>query len=59
MRKELEEIKKIRVSNNDLWLAILDIALRVDPEHTKDVLQQIRQNDRDITEYMLEIVEED
>ena len=59
MRKELEEIKKIRVSNNDLWLAILDIALRVDPERTKDLLAQIRQNDTMVAEITQDIVDED
>jgi hypothetical protein len=59
MRKELEEIAKIRVHNNDLWLGLLDIALRVDPEKTKEILAAIRCNDTLITKITQGIVDED
>ena len=45
----LEEIKQIRARSNDLWMSILDIALRVDPETTKSLLREIKVNDRAIS----------
>ena len=59
MRKELEEIAKIRLDNNTLWMCIMDIALRVDPEKTKEILAQIRCNDTLITKITQGIVDED
>ena len=59
MRKELEEIARIRVDNNALWISLLDIALRVDPEKTKEILAQIRCNDTLITKITQGIVDED
>lgn len=58
MREELEAIKKIRVENNDLWMAILDIALRHAPAETKEVLGGIFMNDTLVTKYMREIFNE-
>jgi hypothetical protein len=59
VRKELEEIARIRVDNNALWISLLDIALRVDPEKTKEILAQIRCNDTLITKITQGIVDED
>lgn len=59
MRKELKIIKKIRVKNNDLWMEILDIALRHAPEETKELLANIRLNDSDVTSMMGDIIDED
>lgn len=57
MREELEYISRVRVRNNDLWMTILDIALRKDPEATKAILAQIKQNDLLITQFEQEIID--
>jgi len=59
MKEELQEIRQIRVKNNDLWLSILEIALRRAPDETKEVLNEIRLNDLMITEIVGEIIDED
>lgn len=58
MRAELEEIKKIRVRNNDFWLEIMDIALRHAPEETKAIMDGIRRNDILIAGYVGDILED-
>ena len=55
----LEEIKQIRARSNDLWMCILDIALRVDPETTKSLLREIKVNDRAISAKLDDITGED
>jgi len=45
----LETIKQKRASNNDLWMEVLGIALRVAPDETKKVLRKIRSNDLEIS----------
>lgn len=59
MKEQLQEIRQIRVKNNDLWLSILEIALRRAPDETKEVLNEIRLNDLMITEIVGEIIDED
>ena len=59
MKEELQEIRQIRVKNNDLWLSILEIALRRAPDETKEVLNEIRLNDMMITEIVGEIIDEE
>lgn len=59
MREELELIKKIRVTNNDLWMEIVDIALHYAPKETKRVMAKIAMNDADVTLHMRDIVNED
>jgi hypothetical protein len=54
----LMEIKEIRAHNNDLWMTILDIALRVDPTHVKEILRQIKRNDSMIVAKMNRIIDE-
>jgi hypothetical protein len=57
MDAHLKEIAKIRVKNNDLWMKILDIALRSNPQETKSVLCQIRRNDVAVTDLMARMVD--
>ena len=57
MHKKLEEIRDIRIKSNLLWMSIMDIALRKDPEATKAILAEIRLNDLMITECEQEIVD--
>lgn len=56
MMDELEIIRNIRLKNNDLWMSILEIALRNAPDKTKVVLAQIRINDALITEQITSII---
>ncbi len=59
MREELEEIKKIRVRNNDLWMSVLDIALKHAPDETKKLLAKIRLHDMMVSQYMGDIISAD
>jgi hypothetical protein len=45
----LEEVKAIRVKNNDLWMRILEVALESNPERTKKIMRKINENDEKIT----------
>lgn len=54
--KELDIIKDIRIKNNDLWMDILRIALEARPEQTKMVLRQIKNNDKEISRNVGEII---
>lgn len=42
------KISDVRASNNRLWMELLKIALRSDPEHAKSVLREINANDSKI-----------
>ena len=59
MRKELENIERIRENNNHLWMGIIDIALRFAPEETKKLLAEIRLNDLMVSESVADIVDEE
>lgn len=50
MNKFIKEIKDIRKNNNDLWMKILDIALKYNPEETKKLLKSITNNDKKISQ---------
>lgn len=45
-----EKVRKIRAMNNDLWMAVLETALRAAPEETRQILKMIEINDRQISE---------
>lgn len=51
----LDSVKQIRVRNNDLWMGILAIAFKADPEGTKELMKAIAMNDAAITAEMLEL----
>lgn len=42
------KISDVRMSNNRLWMKVLEIALMYAPDETKPVLRQINDNDRKI-----------
>lgn len=44
-RDSIDAITKIRVRNNDLWMEILEVALRSSPEETRDIIRRIAYND--------------
>lgn len=49
------KIGLIRARNNDLWMKLLDIALETAPNETKEVLRQINENDRKISDLLGEL----
>lgn len=49
MHPILEQIKAIRARNNELWMQIVDVAVRVAPEETKVLLDGIRANDEEVS----------
>lgn len=54
----LDTIKHIRGTNNDYWMALLEIALEVAPERTRVVLAAIRSNDQIIADITKEIADD-
>ena len=59
MNETVENIRRIRASNNDLWMAILKEALNSSPVSTKRILRQIRLNDIEISRLTGELSGED
>ena len=59
MDDALKEIKKTRARNNDLWMEILDVALRCSPVVTKRILAQINANDQAVSSLLKEIVDDE
>lgn len=56
MIQELTAIKDVRAKNNDLWMEILRIALEARPQETKNVLRQIKNNDKEISRNAGELI---
>lgn len=54
----IEDIQKVREKNNKLWMQILRIATKTQPEETKLVLKKIRRNDIKISELTGELANE-
>jgi len=54
-QRTIIKIGLIRARNNDLWMKLLDIALVSNPQETKEILQLINANDRDISELLGEL----
>lgn len=57
-RNIIENIRTIRAENNDLWLALLKIALNSEPRKTNAVLRGIRRNDARIGEEMRKLIDD-
>lgn len=51
----IDKIEDARSDNNGLWMRILRIALRADPDETKRVLREINRNDKYIAARLGEI----
>lgn len=49
MSDTIGRISDIRVSNNRLWMKLLEIAMQADPDRTKAVLREINTNDRKVS----------
>jgi hypothetical protein len=59
MSPELQQIKDIRIRNNDLWLGLLELALWHSPKEAKKLLKQIRENDLEVSRLTGIIADED
>jgi len=44
-QKIIDNIEKVRIKNNRLWMNILRIAVKQSPEESKKILKQISEND--------------
>lgn len=51
----ITKIGLIRARNNDLWMKLLEIALVTAPDETKEVLRQINENDRKVSDLLGEL----
>ncbi len=47
--RSLDQIKRIRISNNSLWMSLLYLALETSPEKAKGIMKEIAKNDTKIT----------
>lgn len=53
----LDNILDIRVSNNVLWMRLVEIALKHAPEMTKATLREINVNDRVISDLLQDLAQ--
>jgi hypothetical protein len=44
----IDQIEEVRAANNRAWMDLLRLAMNLDPEETKRVLERIDQNDNQI-----------
>ena len=51
----IDEIEKIRVKNNKLWMNLLRLALKYAPEEAKEIFNKITECDMKINKLMKEI----
>jgi hypothetical protein len=49
----INQIQSIRAKNNELWMNILRLAMRLNAEETKKILHEITANDEQIS-YLME-----
>ena len=53
----LDEVTRIRMQNNVLWMKIVEIALVSAEDTTKIVLRQINSNDRNISDLLKDLAQ--
>lgn len=58
MNTIIAEIEAIRVRNNGLWMAILQLALQAVPTQAKAIVRDINANDRKISELLGKLADE-
>ena len=46
----IDEIQEIRTKNNELWMDILRLAFKTKPEEAKEIMKQITENDKKISD---------
>lgn len=54
-RMAITQIERIRVRNNKLWVRLLRIAVESDPVRSREVINKISNNDREITKWLKRI----
>jgi len=55
IEKSIDNVQEIRTKNNSLWMDIVRVAMRANPEHTKKILREIIINDQDISKIIKKI----
>ena len=56
--KQIDEIEKIRSSNNKNWMDLLRLALEVAPARAKVIVGEIYKHDDKISQLVKELIEE-
>jgi hypothetical protein len=51
----IDRITTVRMTNNQLWMKLVEIALEHAPEQTRGVLRDIRSNDARISDLMKDL----
>lgn len=51
----IAHIERIRVRNNRLWMRLLRIAMEADPVRSREVINKISENDKEITKWLRRI----
>lgn len=51
----ITQIERIRVRNNRLWMRLLRIAMDADPVRSREVVNKISDNDKEITKWLKRI----
>ena len=51
----ITKIEQIRVRNNRLWMRLLRIAMESDPVRSREVINKIGNNDKEITKWLRRI----
>lgn len=54
----INEIEKIRINNNKLWMDLLRIAFTHAPELSKEIFKKITENDKKINEFSRRLYDE-
>jgi len=58
MDNHIMEIQRIRAKNNSIWMEIMRLAFKHSTEDSKDLLRQIVENDKAITEICEKMINE-
>jgi hypothetical protein len=51
----ISHVAKVRVRNNECWMALLALAVEARPRKAKEILRKITENDREITQWLSRI----
>ncbi len=51
----IDKIELIRTRNNKLWMDLLRLAVKSNPEKARDILKKITENDKEITPWLSRI----
>lgn len=51
----IEEVTRIRSVNNELWMEILRIAYQHHPIRVREIIKDVRKNDKEVTKWLGEL----